>query len=93
MSRWQNWPRPLIKEAQMIKSELMEALEDYEDDTEVYITLPGAGTIYDLERVTFENGNLVLEAEEAPDFSDLKGMAEAHYEEYGHRIIVMQEDI
>lgn len=76
----------------MTKAELIKELRKYKDSDEVYITLIGARTIYEIECISDHNGCPVLESDEAPDFSDLKGMAQAHYEEYGQKIEVIQDE-
>lgn len=78
----------------MTKCELLKALERYDNDKEVFITLPGARTIFYVDMVnSHSDGSPVLETEEAPDFGDLVGMAAAHYEEYHSRISVVQEGV
>ena len=77
----------------MTKCELIKAIEGYNGDDEVYITLTGAKTIYEIEVITNHYGSPVLESDEAPDFSDLVGMAKAHNEEFGGNIAVYQEAV
>lgn len=75
----------------MTKAELIKELSKYKDSDEVYITLIGARTIYEIECISDHNGCPVLESDEAPDFSDIVGMADAHNEEYGGNIAVYME--
>lgn len=74
----------------MTKSELIKELSNYKDTDEVFLTLPGATQLFYVDCVSDVNGKPVFETDEAPDFSDLVGMAEAHYEEYGLRISVQE---
>lgn len=77
----------------MTKAEIIKELSKYKDADEVFITLPGATQVFYVDKVSDLNGAPVLESEEAPDFSDIVGMAESHNEEYGGDIAVYQEAV
>lgn len=77
----------------MTKSELIKGLSNYKDTDEVFLTLPGATQLFYVDKVSDVNGKPVLETDEAPDFSDLVGMAKAHNEEFGGNIAVYQEAV
>lgn len=67
----------------MNKVELITALAEFPDDIEVFITLPGATQIFYIDKVTKHNEKSpVLETNEAPEYDDIEGMADACWDEH-----------
>ena len=78
----------------MTKAQLIKALENYGDDTQVHFTLPGAEHIFYIDKVNHTpTGVPVLECEDAPTFDDVCGMADACFIDHKNNLNVAQIDI
>lgn len=67
----------------MKKSELIKALEKYDDDDFVYIAQDGSRTYLFIDKVTeTRQGKPILTSVEAPTFDDLESLADACWDEH-----------
>lgn len=67
----------------MRKSELIKALEKYDDDAFVFITQEGNRSMLFIDKVTeSRQGQPILTSNEAPTFDDLEGLADACWDEH-----------
>ena len=77
----------------MTTQELVTALEEFPDDIEVYITLPGATQIFYIDKITKHRGvDPVIETDEAPEFADIEGMADACWDEHYKKMSESQKN-
>ena len=67
----------------MKKSELIKALEKYDDDSFVFIAQDGSRTYLFIDKVTeTRRGQPILTSIEAPTFEDLESLADACWDEH-----------
>ena len=67
----------------MKKSELIKALDPYDDDAFVFITQEGNRSYMFIDKVTeTRQGQPILTSVEAPSFDDLEGLADACWDEH-----------
>lgn len=77
----------------MKKADLLKALEPYEDDRFVYISIKGARLYFHIDKIEKTIlGGPILTAEEAPDFESIEGMAVECYEEHRDSMSNLQKE-
>lgn len=79
----------------MTKSDLIKALQAYPDDKHIYITLKGAKQVFPIETVNYAtpySKSPCLEADEAPSFDDIEGMAWECFKQYKESLLPWQVD-
>lgn len=79
----------------MTKSELLKALEPFDDNKQIYFSLPGCTQIYGAEEVseTAHGNNPCIESLETPSFDDICGMAGACLDGYRRFMTEFQIDL
>lgn len=67
----------------MTVKELIEKLNKFPEDKEVFFTLPGSKSFYDTDKVySMKNSSCpCIECDDAPSFEDLEGMADACWDD------------
>lgn len=75
----------------MTKSELIKALDNINDDTEILIGYAGQNEPYYLDKIEigergFNKGRPILRTDDAPEFDALCEIADATYEEWGEHM-------